>query len=86
MITQIEIDEARANIRASHAIADKLTNIDWENRRYEIAKELLPKVWGVAFATTSSPSADISLIAIESTLRTTELLIEQLKIMAENDR
>lgn len=37
-MTQIEMDVARSTIRANKEIADHLSNVDWEQRRYELAK------------------------------------------------
>lgn len=41
-MTNIETDVARSTIRMNKAVADHLQEIDWEQRRYEIAKEVLP--------------------------------------------
>lgn len=41
-MTQIELDVARTTIRANKAVANHLERIDWEQRRYEIAKDMLP--------------------------------------------
>lgn len=35
----MEMDVARSTIRTNKAIADHLQEIDWEQRRYEIAKD-----------------------------------------------
>ena len=40
-MNQIEMDVARSQIRANKAIAS-LAEVNWEQRRYEIAKEVLP--------------------------------------------
>ena len=40
-MTQIEMDVARSQIRANKAIAS-LADVNWEERRYEIAKTILP--------------------------------------------
>ena len=42
-MTSIELDVARSTIRKNNAVASKLEKIDWEQRRYEIAKEMLPQ-------------------------------------------
>lgn len=41
-MTNIELDKARMAIRAYKSIADSLTSINWEQRRYEITKTVLP--------------------------------------------
>lgn len=38
-MTNIEHDVARSTIRMNKAVADHLQEIDWEQRRYEIAKD-----------------------------------------------
>lgn len=38
-MTNMEMDVARSTIRTNKAIADHLQEIDWEQRRYEIAKD-----------------------------------------------
>ncbi len=38
-MTNIERDVARSTIRMNKAVASHLEEIDWEQRRYEIAKE-----------------------------------------------
>ena len=40
-MNQIKMDVARSQIRANKAIAS-LAEVNWEQRRYEIAKEVLP--------------------------------------------
>lgn len=42
-MTNIEMDVARSTVRMNKAIADHLQEIDWEQRRYEIAKACMPK-------------------------------------------
>lgn len=41
-MTQIEADVARSTLRTNNAITRYVSEIDWEQRRYEIAKEILP--------------------------------------------
>lgn len=41
-MTNIEMDVARSTIRMNKAVASHLEEIDWEQRRYEIAKEMMP--------------------------------------------
>ena len=40
-MTQIEQDVARSTLRKNNAVVRSLERIDWEQRRYEIAKEIL---------------------------------------------
>lgn len=49
MMTQIEMDVARSTVRKNKAVAEYYENqnavhdcIDWEQRRYEIAKDVYP--------------------------------------------
>ena len=41
-MTNIEMDVARSTINKNKALVRSLETINWEQRRYEIAKELLP--------------------------------------------
>lgn len=38
-MTNIELDLARSTIRMNKAVADHLQDVNWEQRRYEIAKD-----------------------------------------------
>lgn len=49
-MTQIEMDAYRSQIRAHNAITNTLSNTDWEQRRYELAKAALT---GIAESGTS---------------------------------
>lgn len=40
-MTQIEMDVARSTLRKNKAVVDSIENVDWERRRYEIAKDAL---------------------------------------------
>lgn len=44
-MTQIEVDVAKSTLRMNMAVASRLEKIDWEQRRYEIAKEMMPQVF-----------------------------------------
>ena len=44
-MTQIEVDVAKSTLRMNRAVASRLEKIDWEQRRYEIAKEMMPQVF-----------------------------------------
>lgn len=41
-MTNIELEAARSTIRANRAIVDEIESPNWEKRRYEIAKTMLP--------------------------------------------
>lgn len=41
-MTNIEMDVARSTINKNRALARSLETINWEQRRYEIAKDMLP--------------------------------------------
>ena len=41
-MTNIEMDVARSTINKNKALVRSLETINWEQRRYEIAKEFLP--------------------------------------------
>ena len=40
-MTNIEMEVARTQFRANLAIANKFGNVDWEERRYELAKTVM---------------------------------------------
>ena len=40
-MTNLEMDVAHSTVRANKAVASHYENIDWEQRRYEIAKDVL---------------------------------------------
>ena len=40
-MTQIEMDVARTTIRKNNAVIRDIETIDWEQRRYEIAKDAM---------------------------------------------
>lgn len=41
-MTQIEMDVMRSTIKKNKAVFRSLEDVDWERRRYEIAKDVLP--------------------------------------------
>ena len=41
-MTNIELDVARSTVAKNRALTHKLENVDWEQRLYEIAKEIYP--------------------------------------------
>lgn len=54
-MTQIEMDVARSAFRKNKAVAEYFESqneirncIDWEQRRYEIAKEMMPVIYKVS--------------------------------------
>lgn len=82
-MTNIELDVARSTIRMNKAVADHLQDIDWEQRRYEIAKEVLP------FCTKEADNfckyrhsyndKPVKKIAAETAVQLADALIEELK-------
>ena len=40
-MTQIEMDVARSTLRKNRAVVDSIENVDWERRRYEIARDVM---------------------------------------------
>ena len=45
-MNQIEMDVARSQIRANNKISDHLSKVDWEQRRYELAKAAITGIVG----------------------------------------
>lgn len=81
MMTQIEMNEARSQIMANNALADKPSTIDWEQRRYEIAKEMLPvlfKKWLSIVPTKRIYEKPYSSVT-KNAVSWADLLIEELK-------
>ena len=50
-MTNIELDAMRTQIGTNRAIMRHLENIDWEQRLFEVAKEIYPTLLGVAYKT-----------------------------------
>ncbi|MBQ7683028.1 MAG: hypothetical protein IJT48_00955 [Bacteroidaceae bacterium] len=80
MMTQIEMDVARSTVRKNKAVAEYYENqnavhdcIDWEQRRYEIAKELFPSIIQNIDLEATLGSA------VDATIKLTDLLIDELK-------
>ena len=80
MMTQIEMDVARSTVRKNKAVAEYYENqnavhdcIDWEQRRYEIAKELFPSI------IQNIDLEDTLGAAVDATIKLTDLLIDELK-------
>lgn len=71
-MTNIEIDVARSTIRMNNAVTDHLQEIDWEQRRYEIAKEILP------YCVEKSHSI-LAKVCASSAVAFADALIEELK-------
>lgn len=70
-MNNIELEVARTQVRVNKVLASKIENIDWEQRRYEIAKYIFP--------TLISKSALTNEMAAERTVELADLLIEELK-------
>lgn len=71
-MTNIELQQAHASIRMCGAVVNKCENIDWEQRRYEIAKEVFPiTLTDKSIATYSG--------AAEKAVNIADYLIEELK-------
>lgn len=80
MMTQIEMDVARSTVRKNKAVSEYFENqnaihncIDWEQRRYEIAKELFSSI-----IQTLDPEATAG-SAVDATMKLTDLLITELQ-------
>lgn len=80
MMTQIEMDVARSAVRKNKAVAEYFENqngnhncIDWEQRRYEIAKEVFPSI-----IRTIDPEATAG-SSVDATMKLTDLLIAELQ-------
>ena len=50
-MTNIELDVARTQVTANRAIVRHFENIDWEQRLFEVAKDIYPTLLGVAYKT-----------------------------------
>lgn len=79
-MTQIEMDVARSTVRKNKAVSEYFENqnavhdcIDWEQRRYEIAKELFPSI------IQNIDLEDTLGAAVDATIKLTDLLIYELK-------
>ena len=79
-MTQIEMDVARSTVRKNKAVAEYYENknavhdcIDWEQRRYEIAKELFPSIIQNIDLEATLGSA------VDATMKLTDLLITELQ-------
>lgn len=71
MMTQIEM-QAMESIKGIHREIKKANEIDWEQRRYEIAKEIYPSVLNLT-------GADQMTAGIKTTVFLADLLIAELK-------
>ena len=89
-MTNIELEVAHSTNRKNRAVAEyfesqneKTDSIDWEQRRYEIAKEMMPQIFNeldpeymlVEGAKGKSPME----VTAESAVRYADALIEELK-------
>ena len=73
-MTNLEMDVARSTVRANKAVASHYENIDWEQRRYEIAKTAMQALIGIQLGYKPSPEqiAEYSVVYADA-------LIEKLK-------
>ena len=75
MMTQIEMDVARSTIRKNKAVVKHYEEFDWEQRRYEIAKDALCAMISNKACT---PTADV---VVHLALVYANTLIERLKVL-----
>lgn len=71
MMTKIEMQYMEAVIAMNRRMRDH--EVDWEQRRYEIAKELFPSI-----IRTMDPEATAG-SAVDATMKLTDLLITELQ-------
>ncbi len=71
MLTKIEMQYMEAVIAMNRRMRDH--EVDWEQRRYEIAKELFPSI-----IRTMDPEATAG-SAVDATMKLTDLLITELQ-------
>lgn len=71
-MTNIEIQSANAQINMSREVVNHLTKVDWEQRRYEIAKDVYCTLLGQSNELTYFQKA-------ENAVRRADALIEALK-------
>lgn len=74
-MTQIEMDVARSTIRKNKAVAKHYEEIDWEQRRYEIAKDALA---AMISGKSSAPTANA---VVSHAIAYANTLIERLKVL-----
>ncbi len=75
-----ERNTAAAIRRAATEVTKHLSEIDWEQRRYEIAKEMLPEYMRESFIARNYGTMSLELSEVVShTLAATDELIKQLK-------
>lgn len=73
-MTNIELDAMRTQIGTNRAIMRHLETIDWEQRLFEVAKEIYPSFLGVAYKT----SEPINITA-SKTVMAAMVLCEEIK-------
>ena len=85
MMTQIEMDVARSTVRKNKAVAEyyerlnaNLNYIDWEQRRYEIAKDTLQGILN-GFTMTKEDIEDNSEPLVKCAVYLADALIAELK-------
>ena len=74
-MTQIEMDVARSTIRKNKAVIEHYEEIDWEQRRYEIAKDALCAM------ISDKSSAPIANVVVGHAVAYANTLIERLKVL-----
>lgn len=74
-MTQIEMDVARSTIRKNKAVVKHYEEIDWEQRRYEIAKDALV---AMISGKSSAPTANA---VVSHAIAYANTLIERLKVL-----
>lgn len=80
MLTQLETDALRTQIRAHQAVRDYLTEIDWEQRRYEIAKAAIANGNVYCFSSKDSPFTSVNAEATaREAIAIADALIKQLR-------
>ena len=77
-MTEIALRATSASIRANKAIADHLENIDWEQRRYELAKAAMQGYLASSMSTTVKHLAESSVIMADA-------IIDELKKTKKED-
>lgn len=68
-MTNLELQQAHAHIRMCGAIVNHCENIDWEQRLYEVSKEIYPMMCAdhriSTYQTAAEKTVDVALLLIE---------------------
>lgn len=78
-MTQIEMDVARSTIRKNNAIVRHYEETDWEQRRYEIAKDALCAM------ISGKSSAPIANVVVGHAITYANTLVEKLKVLSTQE-